>query len=276
MLRKTGRSRRLKNRTMRTLPIAVCMYLCVSCGAGMRVNHPAVDATVIDVKTVDDGAIDSTDGGSGEDSQTRVCLLSGGGVIHVPQQHRSVSDSCPAERGSIGPVDATQCADTSGMACKSDADCTAGRNGRCLMNGGRCLTYCSYDDCLADTDCPEMQPCFCRSGHADTVKNYCLSGSNCRTDTDCRECGFCSLSVVRADLECLRGDTLDGGRSETSCRCASLVSSAYRCHTSNDECADDNECGDGSTYPGLAGTYCAYTEGTMRWECGVCTFPNFM
>jgi ribosomal protein L32 len=271
MLRKTGKSRRLKNRTMKTLPIAVSMYFCVSCGGGMRANHPAVDGMGFDVKTVDDGAIDSTDGGSGEDSQTWVCRLSGGGVVHVPRQHRSVSDSCPAERGSIGPVDATQCAGISGMACRSDADCTAGRNGRCLLNGGRCLTYCSYDECQTDTDCPESQPCGCRSDGADTVENRCIAGSNCRIDTDCGECGFCSLSIVRADLECL-----SGGLTATSCDCGSYVSLAYHCHTMYDECADYDDCSDGKDGPGLTGTYCAYTEGTMRWECGVCTFPNFM
>jgi len=256
---------------MKILHIAICAYLCTSCGGGMRVSHPAVDAgwTSDGTKAAESEAPDGADSGNRTDSQ--VCLLSGGGVVHVPQEHRAVSETCPAERGSIGPVDTTQCTNTSEILCRSDADCTAGRNGRCLV-GDWCMSSCSYDQCLADADCPGIQPCLCRRSGVDTLANECLPGSNCRTDADCGDCGFCSRSAQHSTLQCLSVDGCaeagcDGGGTTTSCTCTDVVSLAYVCHTLSDECTNDRDC---------PLDYCAYMDEATHWKCGVCTFPNFM
>jgi hypothetical protein len=254
---------------MKILHIVICTCFCASCGGGMHLSLPAADTgwTSRDAETLDGRAMDSAEGVNSVDSQAQVCLLSGGEAIHVPQSHRAVSESCPSERGSMGPIDTTNCESTSEISCKSDADCTAGRNGRCILEDW-CLSSCSYDQCLVDTDCPEMQPCYCRSSGEDTLANTCRAGSNCRTDTDCGECGFCSLSVQRDVLHCSSVDGCteggcDGGGTATRCTCLTVHSLAYNCHTSNDECTNDTEC---------PLDYCAYMDPTMRWECGSCSY----
>jgi hypothetical protein len=262
---------------MKTLHVAIGMYLCASCGGAMRQGHPPVDANAgfaPDGQSSDDTDASDTVGATGA-TDGQVCYMLAGGVVHIPAEHRAVSQSCPSERGSIGPIDASHCTDTSGLACTSDADCVAGRNGRCQLNGSQCRTYCSYDDCGTDTDCPDRQPCICRSGGTDTMANRCLAGSNCRTDDDCGECGFCSHSVQRADLQCpsgkgCSGPECDGGGTASQCICTSIVGSVYACHSRDDECGGDSDC------PGLSAGYCAYVEAAGHWMCGSCTIPNFM
>lgn len=258
---------------MKILHIAICTCFCAYCGGGAHLRLPAVDAgwTSHEAETPDGRVMDSAEGVNSVDSQAQICLLSGGGAIHVPQSHRAVSENCPSERGSMGPINTTSCESTSEISCKSDADCTAGRNGRCILDGW-CLSSCSYDQCLADTDCPGMQPCYCRSSGADTLANVCVAGSNCLTDADCGECGFCSLSVQRGLLDCSSVDGCteggcDGAGTATRCTCLSVESSAYKCHTSNDECTNDAEC---------PLDYCAYMEPTMRWECGSCSYMTHL
>ena len=117
--------------------VAIGVCFCASCGTTSDVPHGSMP-----------------DASAGSDAE--VC----GSAMPIPQAHRAVSENCPAERGSIGPVDTTSCTDTSRITCTSDADCASGSNGRCLQSGvDLCQTYCSSDDCLTDTDCPEG-PCF--------------------------------------------------------------------------------------------------------------------
>ena len=237
--------------------VAIGICFCASCGRTSDVPHGS-----------------TSDATAGSDAE--VC----GSAMPIPQAHRAVSENCPAERGIIGPVDTTSCADTSRITCTSDADCASGRNGRCLQSAvDICQTYCSYDDCLTDTDCPEG-PCLCRSSGTDTAPNYCATGSNCRTDADCGECGFCSPSVVSNSSACLHhldvgavttcGVTVSGNGTEyieiDLGGCAPVLGLAYVCHTLNDECTNDSDCsGDG----GIG--YCAYTGGENRWKCDICT-----
>jgi hypothetical protein len=237
--------------------VAIGMCFCASCGRTSDVPHGS-----------------TSDATAGSDAE--VC----GSAMPIPQAHRAVSENCTAERGSIGPVDTTSCADMSRITCTSDADCASGRNGRCLQSAvNSCQTYCSYDDCLADTDCPDG-PCLCRSSGTDTTPNYCVTGSNCRTDADCGECGFCSPSVVSNSLACLHH--LEGGV-VTTCGvtasgngtqyieidlggCSPVLDLAYVCHRLNDECTNDSDC---SRAGGVG--YCAYTGSESRWKCDICT-----
>jgi hypothetical protein len=223
---------------------------------------------------------------SGGTDTTRAGPIDGGVATGcaIPQAHRAVAQNCPPERSSIVPVDTTSCADSSRITCSNDADCTAGRNGRCLASDiDPCQTYCSYDHCLTDTDCPEREACVCRSSGASTAPNVCAPDSNCRTDSDCGECGFCSPSIVGNSLACLHH--LDGG-AVTTCGvavagngteeieidlggCAAVLSLAYACHTMNDECINDSDC------PAVGG-YCAYVDEEKRWACTVCKIRNHL
>jgi hypothetical protein len=180
-------------------------------------------------------------------------------------------------------VDTTSCADTSRIRCSNDADCTAGRNGRCVASYiSPCRSYCSYDDCSTDTDCPEREACVCRSSGTSTAPNVCAPDSNCRTDSDCGECGFCSPSIA-TNTACLHDL---GGGAVTTCGvdfsgtgteeikidlggCASVLSLAYACHTLNDECTNDSDC------PTVGG-YCAYVDAQERWACTPCSIPNHL
>jgi hypothetical protein len=174
----------------------------------------------------------------------------------LPEQHRATAQACPAERGSSGSIDTTACVDRSGITCTSDADCTAGKTGRCLSGEAPCLTACSYDTCLTDADCA-AGPCECRSSAADVAANVCLPGSNCRTDADCGDCEACSPSGVPNSMGC---DPVG------ACSCGDAVASLrYACHTASDECATASDC------PGGSSAYCAYDDGFRRWKCATCT-----
>lgn len=206
---------------------AVALLLCASCGG--QVHEPSADAGA----TASGGAC---------------------GAVRIPKEHRAVAQACPTERGSDEPIDMSICTDLSGAKCTKDADCTAGRNGRCITpHNEPCDTECSYDECLTDSDCAEG-PCVCRTSGADVTNNVCLPGSNCKTDSDCGNCGYCSLSATPIGHGC-RVDY-----------------PTYKCHTATDECIDPSDCADG----GL--DYCAYgasaSSGAERWACGSCLpFP---
>src|SRR5258706_8817371 len=149
----------------------------------------------------------------------RACPGDASVIGRVPQNHRPSSKACPTDRppGFVDPV----CTMSGGLdQCKTDQDCTNGRNGRCYTNSGgaRCLgNACSYDACFGDSDCQGNVPCECRAGEAHGA-NICVTGSNCRVDADCGQAGFCSRSGV------------------------SNCSFAYFCHAPSDECVDDADC----------------------------------
>jgi hypothetical protein len=194
-------------------------------------------------------------------SDARAC----GSALRVPQQHRARPETCPRERGSENPLNLASCADTSGIVCKSDADCTAGMNGRCFLNSDPCRTYCSYDECLADTDCPAGQPCMCRTSGTEKAPNSCVAGSSCATDADCGKCGFCSLSSQRTMLQCSLVNPCSGcdAGDTVKCTCLGVTSEAFACHTMNDECTNDSDC------PAMGG-YCAYADDKKHWACAMC------
>jgi len=245
---------------MKTLYVTMVACMCVSCSSTTLHSQRAVDAQA----AVDGPAIESGADVGTQDSGGETCRLSGGS-IRIPQEHRAAPQSCPAQRGSISPVDTRQCASTVDISCTSDAECTAGRNGRCLLRG-YCESACSYDECLRDTDCPAKQPCDCRSDGTSTIANRCLPDSNCATDADCGQCGFCSPSMERADLECWSTEgcsdaSCDAGGGTNVCACVDAVRLTYACHTANDECTDNADC---------ALNYCAYKADTSQWACGSC------
>jgi len=126
----------------------------------------------------------------------------------------------------------------------SDAECDAGINGRCGVNGGGALiNVCSYDECFSDPDCTTGAPCACRSV---SNANTCLTDSDCRVDADCGDGGYCSLSPA------------------SSLSCAM----SYHCHTANDQCLNDFDCSDAGT------ALCAFDPGNLNWACTFfCALP---
>ncbi len=110
------------------------------------------------------------------------------------------------------------------------------------MGGAGCLgTSCSYDACSQDGDCASGVPCQCRSSSAKGA-NTCVTGSGCRTDTDCGDNGFCSPSG------------------------ASNGSMGWFCHTAVDTCVEDADCvGAGNQ------SECSFDPAAMRWQCGQST-----
>jgi hypothetical protein len=126
----------------------------------------------------------------------------------------------------------------------TDAQCTAGANGRCNEVGVAVATCaCTYDACASDADCSQGQTCACHgSPYTVGTGNMCVAG-NCRVDADCGANGYCSPSPAANG-------------------CGGIPVGGYYCHTQGDECVDDSDC-HGSA--GIQG--CAYSTTSNRWTC---------
>jgi hypothetical protein len=164
-------------------------------------------------------------------------------ATRVPRLHRPAAMPCPTDRppAITTPVDAGFGFGT----CASDADCTAGTNGRCTVTQNHGSRACTYDACVMDSDCTGAVVCACRetSGSYGGA-NVCLPG-NCHVDADCLGgSGYCSPSY---GTSC---GSYDGFR-------------GYYCHTPQDSCIDDSDCVGTN---GQAG-YCAYTPEVAHWSC---------
>lgn len=152
----------------------------------------------------------------------------------IPLKHRPVAEACDQSRApGVTPDEGGQ------YSCWEDSDCQEGHNGRCIGNGHDGW-YCTYDRCFADDGCDEGV-CQCGGGFR-SDHNVCLGG-NCRINADCGPGGYCSPSF---------GDCGDYFGVE-----------AYYCHTAEDECIDDEDCGDGDGW----GSYCAFNPGRGLWSC---------
>jgi hypothetical protein len=172
----------------------------------------------------------------------------------VPTNHRASAAACPAR----GP--GTQCSDAStplpGLPCMQDSDCTAGINGRCFAVPGLvppesgtgqgtllCSTFCTYDQCLSDSDCSGHVPCACHFQTLAGNPNTCLPLSNCTVDSDCSPVAYCSFSGVASQSSPPYG---------------------YFCHTPRDLCIEDSDCT--VTLPG-GSAYCGYDLAAGYWTC---------
>lgn len=212
------------------LRLAAIGSLSVAMGCSATVSTS--DASVADQAPVDrpaDGAADAPDTPR---------------PPRVPLRHRATATACPSTRP------ASMCDPGVGsgppLMCRSDSECTAGTNGRCVGNphdGCRC----NYDACSTDGDCMNAA-CECRlASRGAAGANVCIPG-NCRVDADCGVGGYCSPTL---------GSCGDYG---------GLV--GYYCHTARDECVDDADCAtvlDG----GFLGQrpYCMYSQEVGRWVC---------
>jgi hypothetical protein len=180
-------------------------------------------------------------------------------VTRVPALHRAAATPCTADRGPG--VSAGSCIGNSNAQCHSDADCTAGANGRCSqMPKGVCNQQCTYDKCTSDSDCTGGAPCACRRPDSglptDPPPNICVSESNCRTDADCGEGGYCSPTTIDDVCGCIGPCPDDAGQECWSGDCGH----GYFCHTAKDTCVDDADCQDGMI--------CNFDLPSQSWKCG--------
>lgn len=193
----------------------------------------------------------SSSGASGNTSGSSSSSSSSGstGVVtsgRVPKNHRAVATVCDGVRPTSEPthlptIDAGS--EPNGyIKCRTNAECTAGKNGRCNGNGHDGW-QCTYDACQTDTDCAGNGVCECGGGfRADN--DVCLE-SACRVDADCGTKGFCSPTL---------GD------------CGNYTGTVgYFCHQPSDECVDDEDCG-GTTGPSGKGS-CRYNKMVGHWRC---------
>jgi hypothetical protein len=164
----------------------------------------------------------------------------------TPKRHLPNGPACDRSRGAV---------DFRGdgglsrpLSCSSDADCSGGVNGRCTpatVGGGAVAALCTYDACFNDGDCPNGTACSCRGRdfHRSwpSDENRCMSGGNCHVDGDCGS-EYCSPSK-------------DPG-------CANLDFVGLFCHTTDDECVDDQDCP-----PGDGFHVCAYDSVVRHWRC---------
>ena len=176
-------------------------------------------------------------GACGDDTATTTASGGAGGTTALPEpiKHRVDGEMCsgtPPAGNAIGQP---------GSDCMTDSDCVAGDNGRCIWPFGG-DDVCRYDECSQDSDCGSVGICSCRLKSAFGV-NVCHQG-NCVVDGDCGVAGYCSPSALLFP-NCMMG--------------ISPGSVGYFCHTPQDGCTDDEDCGESST--------CLFKVESMRWSC---------
>lgn len=173
----------------------------------------------------------TSSGGSSSGEGSSSGGSSGSSSGRVPENHRPTATPCDDVRPAGGAPD-------DDGECTTDADCDAGRNGRCRVRGGRIGGWaCTYDACLTDAECAGNGVCECE-GAVSSDANVCLSNVGCRVDADCGAGGFCSPS-------------------QGSCGNYSGIIT-YQCHTPQDECIDDADCEQGN---------CRFDDTAGHWKC---------
>ncbi len=153
-------------------------------------------------------------------------------TVTTPLDHRPSDPACSlgAPLGSL----------TTGGSCDATADCTPAPHVACIPYEEAGASFCNYDACEVDTDCPDGGICICATATdgttVPTTPNTCLAAGNCRIDADCPTVPYCSPS---------------------STGCSTTV--AYYCHTPNDDCGNDADC--------RTGDFCLYAPGAAKWTC---------
>ena len=165
--------------------------------------------------------------------------------------------------------------------CKSDADCKDGIEGRCIESGYReegdgkmglmrsnllaeaprppAPTICSYDQCVANTDCGAKGRCACGAA---LERDTCVQLDGCLADKDCGVDMVCSCGESEGPNSCIGGNCrTDGDCHGGSCR--SGPTGSY-CATPNDTCKTQNDCASKTDY-----RVCDYERGSRAWACRV-------
>ncbi len=243
----SSRSSSHPSRSRRVI-VGLLLLTAVACGGGVA---------TIDGTSSSGGSSSSSSGGSSGTSgttsptgtsttiPTTTSTTTSG---RVPKLHRAVAKACDGVRPNNEPVgipDAGPATPNGYVSCYHNAECTAGKNGRCIGNGHDGW-YCTYDACQSDDECGGKSGgtiCECEGGFRSDY-NTCVP-SNCHVDKDCGGNGYCSPTLGSC-----------GHYSKTA---------GYYCHTPQDECIDDEDC----TGQGQFGAkpYCRYEETVGHWKC---------
>lgn len=192
-------------------------------GASGAGNEPAAGATSTGGSASTGGTRGSVVTG-GAPASGGAPVASGGYPPHPPANHRATADPCSTMSIPDPPPPVPNCA--------TDADCSG-----TYLPGGRCVAGgCSYD-CTSDRDC---SPGVCRCNGSPSGDHVCTWAA-CHVDADCPG-SYCSPTYGTCGNY---GGVID-----------------YRCHTPEDECTDDSDCGAIGT-PG----YCMYDALVGHWNC---------
>lgn len=224
------------------------------CGCSARTTLPALttdagraDTGVLDASPTDAPAMDAvvldagTDAEAPLDMSVDIGLLVDAGADTAIAVDAAVScEDPPLGAGRPLPTICAPCRPTTGGTftggCTTDADCTAGINGRCVRTTR--TAACNYDECFRDEDCAAGSICECDGSRGGG--NTCVP-SDCVTDDDCGEF-LCSPSLG-------------------SCGHFSPPT-MYRCHTNEDGCSTDADCAAVSDT-----AYCAFDTTLGSWQC---------
>ena len=221
---------------LRSIATTSILVMLVACGTSDGDNNEADTGNDTGTDTALDSTVDTTpDTSDDTDPDTTTDTSPDVVTVTPPQNHRIDAITCDNVRSDTEPViEQPEIAD-----CMVHADCTDGDNGRCSGNPHDGY-YCTYDQCFTDDDCGGGV-CACGGGFR-SDHNVCLGG-NCQVDADCGTDGFCSPSYG-------------------SCGEYTGVTT-YFCHTEEDTCLNDSDCGDGEWGPG----YCRFFEDQGSWSC---------
>lgn len=195
-----------------------------------------------DATSSSSGASGTTSGSSSTSSGSTGVVTSG----RVPKNHRATATPCDGVRPDNEPTGIPDGGtEPNGyIECRTNAECTKGKNGRCNGNGHDGWR-CTYDACQTDNDCTSTKGSVCQcEGGFRADNDVCLEGG-CRVDADCGANGFCSPTL---------GD------------CGNYTGTlGYFCHQPGDECVDDEDCA-GATGPIGTGS-CRYNKMVGHWRC---------
>ncbi|RYE89722.1 MAG: hypothetical protein EOO75_11340 [Myxococcales bacterium] len=177
------------------------------------------------------------------------------GVTPLPKPSPSVLGWVTEANGATHRASPTACGtaikgeacrgDEKSFACRSDAECKEGPNGRCLSGAGQVGAYCGCQyACASDSDCKADEACVCADAGPD-MKNEghsVCAPARCRVDADCADTKRCGLSVhfngcgTQVGLACRQRDDAcqassdcsktPGVRGEASCRAEPLRDAA--------------------------------------------------
>jgi hypothetical protein len=228
--------------------------LAVACGGAVAQNGESIDRSFLDGGDESNGHAPLPEGIAPPDGEAifqdivependRADGDSGSRRPRVPKVHRATAEMCTGQPPPAADVLFFPFNDAGSSECRINSDCVNGLNGRCSLRVSPIRTdlHCTYDDCLADTDCNSV--CQCGRDRA-PYKHYCVT-ANCRTDSDCGN-EYCSPTVPFG--------------------CGKLYPyNGYYCHTSADECVDDSDCPEAG--PGSGSPYCAYDPVVNHWAC---------
>ncbi|MFO0665390.1 MAG: hypothetical protein U0174_15655 [Polyangiaceae bacterium] len=177
----------------------------------------------------------------------------------------------------IRPVPASTASSPEG--CKSDAECTQGKDGRCvrmwgegptgsLSTDGRNAnlmagpplppprTQCVYDTCQADGDCAPNERCSCGSGKG-KERNTCIRVDQCLSDNDCPQDYLCACAGAGRPNMCVPGNC----RSDADC--AGNFKCETYCHSAADKCVAHSDC---TAAPHMI-AICKYVAQEHAWGC---------